>query len=130
MIKQGLVNVQKLLIDSHDFQATGKGMIGFDQTLNLALNLNLSQTLSQKLAGSSPIVKLALKDGRLHVPFLITGTVQNPSYGLDAKGLTGKVQEQVQEKARETIKGLLEGTTKPQDLKQQGNDLLKDLLGR
>ena len=33
MIKQGIVNVQKLLMDSHDFQATGNGTVGFDQTL-------------------------------------------------------------------------------------------------
>jgi AsmA protein len=76
------------------------------------------------------VAKLALKDGRLRLPLLLTGTVQNPSYGLDAKGLTGKVQQQVQEKAKEAVKGLLEGTTKPEDLKQQGEDLLKGLLGR
>jgi AsmA protein len=130
MIKQGLVHVQKLLMDSHDFQATGAGTVGFDQALNLAVNLNLSQALSQKLAGSSPVVKIALKEGRLKLPLVITGTTQNPSYGLDAKGLTGNVQQQVQEKAKEALKGLLDGTTTPKDLEQQGKDLLKGLLRR
>ncbi|HJT22897.1 MAG TPA: AsmA family protein [Nitrospira sp.] len=130
LIKQGTVNVQKLLLDSHDFQATGGGTIGFDQRLNLTMNLNLSPGLSQKIAGSSPIGKLAMKDGRLRLPLRVTGTAQNPSYGIDIKELTGKAQEQVKEKAKETIKGLLEGTTKPEDLKKQGKDLLKDLLGR
>ena len=130
MIKQGIVNVQKLLMDSHDFQATGNGTVGFDQTLNLAMNMNLSQGLSQRIAGSSPVAKLALKDGRMRLPLLITGTVQNPSYGLDAKGLTGKVQEQVQEKVKGAVEGLLQGTTKPGDLKKEGDDLLKGLLGR
>lgn len=130
LIKQGIVNVQKLLMDSHDYQATGNGTVGFDQALNLAVNLNLSQTLSQKTAGSSPIVKLALKDGRLRLPLLITGTAQNPSYGLDMTSLTGKAQEQVREKVKEAVGGLLKGETKPSDLKQQGQDLLKDLLGR
>ena len=130
MIKQGIVNIQKLLMDSHDFQATGNGTVGFDQTLNLAINMNLAQGLSQKIAGSSPVAKLALKDGRLRLPLLVTGTVQNPSYGLDTKALTGKVQEQVREKAKEAVKGLLEGTTKPQDLKQQGEELMKGLFGR
>ena len=32
-IKQGIIYVQRLLMDSHDFQATGGGTIGFDQTL-------------------------------------------------------------------------------------------------
>lgn len=130
VIKQGIVNVQRLLMDSHDFQATGGGTIGFDQTLNLGVTLNLSQGLSQKIAGASPAARLALKEGRLRLPLTIGGTVQAPSYGLDMKGLTGAVQEQVKKKAEEAIGGLLKGTTKPQDLKQQGRDLLKGLMGR
>ena len=58
-IKQGTIYVQRLLMDSHDFQATGGGAIGFDQTLNLIVNLNLSQDLSQKIARLSPAAKLA-----------------------------------------------------------------------
>jgi AsmA protein len=46
------------------------------------------------------------------------------------KGLTGAVQDQVKKKAEEAIGGLLKGTTKPQDVKQQGRDLLKGLMGR
>ena len=130
MIKQGLVNVQKLLIDSHDFQATGAGTVGFDQALNLGVNLHLSPALSQKLAASSPVARIALKEGRLRLPFQITGTIQAPDYGLNTKELTGKVQEQVKEKVNEAVKGLLEGTTNPKDLEQQGKDLLKGLLGR
>ena len=129
-IKQGTIHVQRLLMDSHDFQATGGGTIGFDQTLNLTVNLNLSQDLSRTIARSSPAAKLAMKEGRLSLPLMITGTAQAPSYGLDMKGLTGKVQEQVQKKVEEAVGGLLKGTTKPEDLKQQGQDLLKGLLGR
>lgn len=130
MIKQGLVTVQKLLMDSHDFQATGGGTVGFDQALNLAVNLHLSPALSQKLASSSPIARIAMKEGRLRLPFQITGTIQAPAYGLDTKELTGKVQEQVKEKVNEAVKGILDGATNPKDLKQQGKDLLKGLLGR
>ena len=109
---------------------TGAGTVAFDQALNLAVDLNLAQALSQRLAGSSPITKIALKEGRLKLPLFITGTVQQPSYQLDTKALTGNLQEQAQEKAKEAIKGLLDGTTRPKDLKQQGKDLLKGLLGR
>ena len=129
-IKQGIIHVQRLVIDSHDFQATGGGTIGFDQTLNLTVNLNLSQDLSQTIARSSPAAKLAMKEGRLSLPLMITGTAQAPSYGLDMKALTGKVQEQVQKKVEEAVGGLLKGTTKPKDLKQQGQGLLKDFFGR
>jgi AsmA protein len=129
-MKEGIIHVQRLLMDSHDFQATGGGTIGFDQTLNLTVNLNLSQDVSQKIARSSPAAKLAMKEGRLSLPLVITGTTHAPSYGLDMKGLTGTVQEQVQKKVEEAVGGLLKGTTKPEDLKRQGQDLLKGLLGR
>jgi AsmA protein len=130
MIKQGIVNAQKILMDSHDFQATGHGTVGFDHTLNLAMNMNLSQTLSQKLAGSSSLVKAASQGGRLRVPLLITGTLQSPSFALDARGFTEKVQQQVQDKVKGAVEGLLQGTTKPADLKKEGKELLKGLMGR
>jgi len=129
-IKQGVINVQRLLMDSHDFQATGGGTIGFDQGLNLAVNLNLSQEVSHKIAAASPVVKMALKDGRLSLPLTITGTAQAPSYGVDVKGLSGKVQEQVKKKVEEAVGGLLKGTTKPEDLQKEGKELLKGLFGR
>ena len=128
-IKHGSVNAQKILMDSHDFQATGHGTVGFDQTLNLAMNLNLSQTLTQKIAGSA-LVKAASQGGRLRLPLLITGTVQRPSFALDARELTGKVQEQVQEKVKDSVEGLMQGTTKPADLKKEGKELLKGIFGR
>lgn len=129
-IRQGALHIQRLFMDSHDFQVTGGGTIGFDQSLNLMVNLNLSQDLSQQIARSSPVAKLAMKGGRLSLPLMITGTAQAPSYGLDMKGLTGKVEEQVRNKVEKAIGGLLKGTTNPEDVKQQGRDLLKGLLGR
>lgn len=129
-IKQGVINVQRLLMDSHDFQATGGGTVGFDQKLNLIVNLNLSPDVSQKISAASPVVKIAMKDGRLSLPLTITGTAQAPSYGVDVKGLTGKVQEQVKKKVEEAVGGLLKGTTKPEDLKKEGQELLKGLFGR
>ncbi len=129
-IKQGIVTVQRLLMDSHDFQATGGGTMTFDQRLNLAVRMNLSPDVSQKIAGLSPVAKLALKDGRLSLPLTIGGTVQQPTYGLDMKGMTGAVQEQVKKKAEEAIGGLLKGTTKPKDIQKEGKELLKGLFGR
>ncbi|MBA5871181.1 MAG: AsmA family protein [Nitrospira sp. CR2.1] len=129
-IKQGLVAVQRLLIDSHDFQATGGGTIGFDHSLDMKLNVNLSQALSQKIAAGSPIARVALTGGRLSLPLLITGSTQAPSYGLDTKMFAGKVKEQVKEKVKGAVGDLLKGTAKPEDLKQQGKDLLKGLFGR
>jgi AsmA protein len=129
-IKQGIINVQRLLMDSHDFQATGGGTIGFDQRLNLLVTLNLSQDLSRKLAETSPVVTITMKDGRVSLPLTITGTAQSPSYNVDLKSIGGKVQEQVKKKVEEAVGGLFKGTTKPEDLKKEGQELLKGLFGR
>ena len=96
-IKDGIINIQRLLIDSHDFQATGGGTVGFDQSLNLKLALQLSQSLSRKIAGSLPATRLAFVGGRVNVPVTITGTTQAPSYGGDLQALTGRVQGQVKD---------------------------------
>lgn len=130
VIKQGLIGLQRVLIDSHDFQATGGGTIGLDQSLDMKLNLNLSQALSQKIAAGSPIAKVAMTNGRLSLPLMITGSTQAPSYGLDTKMFAGKVQEQVKEKVKGAVGDLLKGSAKPEDLKKQGKDLLKGLFGR
>lgn len=61
---------------------------------------------------------------------MIAGTVQAPSYGLDTKAVGAKVQEQVQEKVEEAARDLLKGSSKPEDLKQKGQDLLKELFRR
>jgi AsmA protein len=129
-VNQGLITVQRLLMDSHDFQATGKGTLGFDQSVHLRLNMNLSQSLSQRIAAASPIAKVALSGGRLSLPLIITGTVRTPSYGLDTKMFTGKVQDQARQKVKETLNDLLQGNSTPEDLRQQGKSLLKDVLGR
>ncbi|HSN03803.1 MAG TPA: AsmA family protein [Nitrospira sp.] len=129
-IKQGVVTLRNLLMDSHDFQAAGGGTIGFDHALNVTVNLRLSEALSQQIAGASPVARLAIKEGRLTLPLLIGGTLDAPAYGLDMKALTGKAQEQIQKKVEEAVGGLLKGTIKPKDLEPQGQELLKGLFSR
>src|SRR5262249_45627237 len=116
-IHEGTIYVQRLLLDSDDFQAMGRGTIGFDQILNLKLTMNFSQALSEKTIGSSPSARFLLTKGQLTVPLLVTGTLQSPSYGLDSNLLTGKIQEQMKEKVKEAIGDLLKGSAKPGDLK-------------
>lgn len=128
-IKQGVINLQRFLMDSHDFQATALGTVGFDQTLNLKANLNLSGAMSNQIAGKSPAAKLVLTGGRIAVPLVITGTAQAPSYSLDTKAIGAKVQEQVKEKVQEAVGELIQGK-KPGDVLKQGQETLKQLFGR
>ena len=117
-------------MDSHDFRATGGGTIGLDQSLDLKLNLNLSQALSQKIAAGSPIARIAVSNGRLSLPLVITGNVHAPSYGLDTKMFAGMAQQHAKEKVKGAIGDFLKGSRRPEDAKQQGKDLLKELFGQ
>lgn len=129
-IKRGIITVERLLMDSHDFQATAAGTVGFDQTLNLKANLNLSEALSKRIAGVSPVARFAAKGGRMTVPLLITGTAQAPSYALDTKAMGTRVQEQVQERAKEKLDELLKGKGAPPGGLEKGEDALKKLFGQ
>ncbi|HKW86300.1 MAG TPA: AsmA family protein [Nitrospiraceae bacterium] len=128
-IKQGVINLQRLLMNSHDFQATALGTVGFDQTLNLKANLNLSEALSNQIAGKSPTAKLVLAGGRIAVPLFITGTAQAPSYSLDTKAIGGKLQEQVKEQVKEKVGEILKSKSGEEAL-QKGQEALKQLFGQ
>ncbi|MCP9448831.1 MAG: AsmA family protein [Nitrospira sp.] len=128
-VEQGMIRVQRLLMDGHDFQATGSGTIGFDRRLSLAVTVSLSRDLSEKIAGVSPVAQLAMRDGRMVLPLVIGGTVQSPSYRLDLKGVTENLHEQIQRKAAQVVDGLLGGTA-PDVLKRRGRPLLSEILGR
>ncbi len=129
-IQKGVISVQRFQVDNPDLQATSKGTVGFDQVLNLTANITLSEALSQKIAGKSPAAKLALTDGQLMIPLIITGTAQEPSYTLDSKHFGAKVQKQVKEKVKKAVDDLLKGKASPKDLLKEGQDTLKQFFGR
>ena len=128
-IKHGVINLQRLLIDSHDFQAIALGTIGFDQTLNLRASLTLSEALSTQIASKTPAAKLVLTGRRIAVPLVITGSAQAPSYSLDTKAIGGKLQEQVKEQVKEKVGEILKSKSGEEAL-QKGQEALKQLFGR
>ncbi|MBA2251696.1 MAG: AsmA family protein [Nitrospirales bacterium] len=126
-IKHGTINVERFLMDSHDFQATGGGAIELDQTLNLKTKLSLSEALSKQIVTATPALRMTMTGNRMTVPMLITGTAKAPVYALDAKAFAGKIQEQVREQVRGVADDLLKG--KKPDL-EKGKEALKNLFGR
>jgi AsmA protein len=128
-IKRGIITVERLLMDSHDFQATATGTVGFDKALNLKVNLNLTEALSQSIAGSSPMAKMAMTGGRISVPMMVTGTTSAPSYGLDMKALGSKAQEQVKEQVKEKAAEFLKDKGGSGAM-EKGQDALKKLFGQ
>ena len=125
-IQQGAVQLQRFLADSHDFQATAAGTIGFDQALNIKAGLNLSETLSQQLTGASAAARLMASKGRITVPLTISGTTAAPSYSVDLKAVAGKVGKNLKEKVGEFLKK----SPATDKLLEQGSGALKNLFGQ
>ncbi len=123
-IKAGRLNVSQFRMECPGFHVTVNGTVGFDQTLNLRASLNLSETLSQQIGGALPAIKVAMTQGRMKVPLVITGTTQAPSFGLDTEAIKAQVQAQVKAKAGEAAGGLLSNVF------QKGQDTLKKLFGQ
>jgi AsmA protein len=126
-LKQGIIQIDRLFIDSHDFQAIGTGTMGLNHTLNLKAGLTLSEPLSKQIVTATPALRVAMIGNRMTVPMLITGTTQAPSYALDTKIFAGKIQEQVKEQVRGVVDDLMKG--KKPDL-EKGKEALKNLLGQ
>ncbi|HEY6084349.1 MAG TPA: AsmA family protein [Nitrospira sp.] len=122
-MSQGRIQVKKFRMECPGFDATATGTVGFDQTLNLKTSITLSEALSKKIAGTSRVVKIALTDGRMMIPLVITGTTQAPSFGLDADAIKNRAAEQAKSKALEAASGFLSKTF------QKGSDALKKFFG-
>ncbi|GKS56674.1 cell envelope biogenesis protein AsmA [Nitrospira sp.] len=130
-VKQGVATVRNLLLDGPEVRATGRGTVGFDQTVDLKVDVALSQALSQKIA-AAPLARLAMRGGRLTVPVLIGGTLQSPTYALDATEISGKVQEQIQKQIEERVQQESEKLLKEKsgEAIRKGTESLKRLFGQ
>ena len=124
-VEQEVVWVDRLIAKSPDFDATSTGVIGFDGTLSLNVALLLSEALSNVIAGSSPIAKALMTQGRLSVPMVITGSTRSPWYALDTKILGTKLQHEIKERIGDLLKG-----KQGEDLIRRGEEALKKFFGQ
>ena len=72
------------------------------------------------LKDGSPAVKVALTQGRMKMPLVITGTTQAPSFGLDTEAVKAQVEAQAKAKAAEATGNLLSNV-----LQKSQNALMK-----
>ena len=122
--KAGRLNVNQFRVECPEFQVRANRSVGFDQTLNLHVSLKRSEVLSGQIVGASPAVKVALTQGRMKMPLVITGTTQAPSFGLDTEAVKAQVQAQSKAKAAEATGNLLSNVF------QKSQDALKKLFGQ
>jgi uncharacterized protein involved in outer membrane biogenesis len=120
-IADGKINTGDLKLKSSDFDIAGGGWFSFGKEMDLNTTLTLSQKLTGDLVAEVPMAKYLLNSGgRFELPIKLSGGVMKPNVGVDANAIQAKLQqglvqqgkEDLNKKATDTVKGLLEGIGK------------------
>ncbi|MEW6487082.1 MAG: AsmA family protein [Thermodesulfobacteriota bacterium] len=130
---EGVGQVKSLVLSGPNLQATATGTVGLtDRALDLRLAVALPRELAARLV-REPNTLAAVTDaqGWSRLPLRLRGTVDAPSYGLDAEGLReaaaravgGKVERVLEEK-------VLDKLPVGEEEKGQLQEGLRRLLGR
>jgi hypothetical protein len=115
-ISNGRINAPELKLATDDFALNGDGWFSFTKEMNVSSTLTISKKLAGDLVAEVPAAKYLLSsDGRLEVPLSLTGALLKPAVRVDTAALTAKFQQgmvqqgqqQLEDKAREGVKGLL-----------------------
>jgi hypothetical protein len=110
-IETGKVHISGLVIDSAQTDWTGGGWLGLDGTLDLTVRVKLPPNFVPDL-GELAWMAEALKDdqGRVDLGFRLTGQQTSPAVALDldTSRLRDRASEEVKEKVREGLGGLLD----------------------
>jgi AsmA protein len=97
-----------LALDSADLDLAGKGDVGLDATLALAIAATFSDEASRGMVEKTPRLKaLTDQNGRIVVHLTAGGSLAQPQIGLDTRAQTKQLGEQKKEEAKEKLRGKL-----------------------
>ena len=114
-------------VESPHFLVQGRGIVGWNQRLNIQGEFYLPPKVSESVTRRYPLAKVALKENRLRMPFVVKGTMQEPVLMLN----TQSWEKQLQQRVNQTIEKVLQGDEKDlQELLHEGRDLLRQFLRR
>jgi AsmA protein len=122
LTSQGIATLERLHLVGPIVQAEGTGTVGL---LDKKLDLHLSLQIRAQYVGKIPplrdiVTKIADKHGFVQLPLTVTGTIDEPVYGLDQRWLA-KVAKKAGKKSRKKLKN-------KQPLNQQQQKQLKEGL--
>jgi AsmA protein len=118
------------LMSSSRLKVAPSGTIGFDQSLDLLTDIEVSPEISSKMRVSRFTGFMEGKDGWMLIPLKITGTADKPSVGANQATLRKQLQKGIQ---GEIEKNLFKDASQQQQQKKQDGkpqDLLKGLFGK
>ncbi len=124
-IREGKVHLDNLLMAASEWVVRGNGWVTLDQRLNLRGQLLLSPQLSADLISSTKVLKfLADRQGRVEIPFTLSGTLPSVTPKPDLEYVARLVQRGLaQQGVEELTKGLLKKkkpSPPPQEPTQEG----------
>jgi AsmA protein len=97
-----------LALDSADLDMEGRGNVGLDTALDLAVTARFSEAATRGMVDKTPGLKsLTGADGRLTVHLLAAGTLAAPKVGLDTRAQVRQVQERQKERVKEKVRDRL-----------------------
>ncbi len=119
-ILDGKLNVERLRIAARDFLTRGAGTIDFDQKVDLDASLTLSEDLSADLIRIVEELRyIAAGDGRIEIPFALTGVAPNLHPAPDAAHLGRLLQRAATRVLGEKV---LDKVLKPKKPRESGQD--------
>ncbi len=118
------------LMSSPRLKVAPSGTIGFNQTLALLTDIEVSPEIAAKMRVARFTGFMDGKDGWTLIPLKITGTSDNPTVGANQATLRKQLQKGIQGEIEKRLfkDGSQQQQQKKQDEKRQ--DLLKGLLGK
>ena len=119
-ILDGKLNVERLRIAARDFLTRGTGTVDFDQQVDLDASLTLSKDLSADLIGTVKELRyIAARDGRIEIPFALTGVAPNLHPAPNAAHLGRLLQRAATRVLGEKV---LDRVLKPKKSRESGED--------
>lgn len=116
-IANGRLQTQDLAVKAHDFSIDAVGTLALDLGVDLAATLTASPELSSRLLSEAGAVKLlADRDGRVAIPFRLTGGLPAVKAHPDVEVLTQRLQRGLVEQLGERLLG---GGAKPKPAPRQ-----------
>ena len=119
--KDGIA-IRELTAHAPNFFLRSAGKIGLNQSIDLQGRLSIPPALSDTIIRRFPMAQVVRQEGQLVLPFVILGTVQNPTLRLDTQILGKQVQKKVEERLEKVLQG---DDQELQKLLDEGKDLLK-----
>ena len=120
-IANGRISAPDLKLATSDFALDGNGWISLAKEMNIASNLAFSKKIASDLVAEVPAAKYLLSpDGRIEVPLTLSGPLMKPVVRVDTaamtakfqKGMVSQGQQQVQDKVKTGVKGMLDNLGK------------------